>query len=91
MSNGTIPPLSMKRGDYLRGMISVGLVTGLGTVGGEASAQAASPVPTGASAKPPTQATLTANALYADQLVLSQISGVAEPGSKRELAYSASE
>jgi alkyl sulfatase BDS1-like metallo-beta-lactamase superfamily hydrolase len=70
MSNSDVPPMSMKRANFLRGMISVGVVTGLSAVGGDVFAQgtAPPPKPTGVAAKPPTQATLDANALYAGKL-----------------------
>ncbi|RFU48725.1 alkyl/aryl-sulfatase [Paraburkholderia sp. DHOC27] len=72
MSDESNPASGTKRRDFLKGVATVGIATGFGTVVGEAIAQnPASPKPTGIGAKPPTQATREANAVYANQLSFS--------------------
>lgn len=69
MSDENIPSSSSKRREFLKGVVSVGVATGIGVVAGDALADtAAAPKATGVGNKPPTKATRDANALYADQL-----------------------
>ncbi|WP_158939921.1 alkyl/aryl-sulfatase [Burkholderia sp. S171] len=69
MSDEKIPASASKRREFLRGVVTVGVASGLSAVGGEALAQGASPtMPTGIGSKPPTKATLEANSVYANQL-----------------------
>jgi alkyl sulfatase BDS1-like metallo-beta-lactamase superfamily hydrolase len=69
MSDENNPASATKRRDFLKGVATVGIATGLGTVVGEALAQnPTSPKATGTGAKPPTKATREANAVYANQL-----------------------
>jgi alkyl sulfatase BDS1-like metallo-beta-lactamase superfamily hydrolase len=69
MSDENNPASATKRRDFLKGVATVGIATGFGTVVGEALAQnPASPKATGTGAKPPTKATRDANAVYANQL-----------------------
>lgn len=69
MSDEKMPASVSKRREFLRGVVTVGVASGLSAVGGEALAQGASPaMPTGIGSKPPTKATLEANSLYANQL-----------------------
>jgi hypothetical protein len=71
MSDENNPASATKRRDFLKGVATVGIATGLGTVVGEALAQnPTSPKATGTGAKPPTKATREANAVYANQLAL---------------------
>jgi alkyl sulfatase BDS1-like metallo-beta-lactamase superfamily hydrolase len=60
---------SFKRRDFLRGVATAGIVTGVGAVVGDALAQTPPGVAaTGIGAKPPTSATRAFNAQYANQL-----------------------
>lgn len=69
MSDEKMPASVSKRREFLRGVVTVGVASGLSAVGGEALAQGASPaMPTGIGSKPPTKATLEANSVYANQL-----------------------
>lgn len=56
------------RRKFLKNVAATGVVTGLGSLGGEAFAQAGAVAPTGIAAKPPTKATIQANAAYANFL-----------------------
>ena len=71
MSDEKIPSSSTKRREFLRGVgaVTVGVASGLGAVAGDALAQGTPPAkPTGIGSKPPTKATLEANAVYAHEL-----------------------
>jgi alkyl sulfatase BDS1-like metallo-beta-lactamase superfamily hydrolase len=68
MSDEDNPASSSKRREFLKGVAIVGVATGL-SAGGDATAQSsASPKATGIGSKPPTKATLKANAVYANKL-----------------------
>ena len=71
MSDEKIPASLTKRREFLRGVgaVTVGVASGLGAVAGDALAQGTPPaMPTGIGSKPPTKATLEANAVYAKEL-----------------------
>lgn len=69
MSDENNQASASKRRGFLKGVVSVGIASGIGTVAGEALAQtAAGPMATGIGSKPPTKATREANAVYANQL-----------------------
>ncbi|MFM0649625.1 alkyl sulfatase dimerization domain-containing protein [Paraburkholderia bryophila] len=69
MSVEDIPTSSNKRRQFLRGVATVGIATGVGAVVGDALAQTAPGMAaSGIGAKPPTRATREANAVYANQL-----------------------
>jgi alkyl sulfatase BDS1-like metallo-beta-lactamase superfamily hydrolase len=69
MSDENNQASAAKRRGFLKGVVSVGIASGMGTVATEALAQtAAAPTATGIGSKPPTKATREANAVYANQL-----------------------
>jgi alkyl sulfatase BDS1-like metallo-beta-lactamase superfamily hydrolase len=68
------PTSPFKRRDFLKGVATVGIATGVSTVVGDALAQTTPGVgASGIGAKPPTQATRAANALYAKQLAFEDV------------------
>ncbi|MGF6727322.1 alkyl sulfatase BDS1-like metallo-beta-lactamase superfamily hydrolase [Paraburkholderia sp. GAS41] len=69
MADDTNSKSAGKRRDFLKGVATVGVAAGVGVVTGDGFAQTgASARPSEIGAKPPTDATRQANALYANQL-----------------------
>ncbi|WCM24669.1 MBL fold metallo-hydrolase [Paraburkholderia bryophila] len=69
MSDANDPVYPSKRREFLRGVATVGIATGVGAVMGDALAQTGSAaMASGIGAKPPTKATRDANAEYANRL-----------------------